>query len=208
MSNTTEQFYVMEYLPDDAGSPYFMDKEWDPELPDYDIFTAPPKPTDFSPLYRLKSNATQLDGDFLISDNLVSFNFLKLCEEFLVHSVHIPVNISLLRKKKPEKDYYLFFLLDYVEILDREKSDYTISQDVESGLLNTPESRGLDKTYYDAIDLFIVKKEIKNNLFFCRELSKPVCSNSFKEKFEMFGLKGIDFKSIDENFRYDAWAGW
>lgn len=208
MNNTTEQFYVMEYLPDDAGSPYFMDKEWSPELPDYDIFTAPPSATNFSPAYRLRASTTQLDSDFLVNDNLVSFDFLKLCEESLVRSIHIPVEVSLLKKKQPKKEYYLFFLLDYIEMLDKEKSNYTISQDIESGLLNTPEARGLDKTYYDTIHLFIVRKELKNNLFFCQELSKPVCSKYFKEQFETFNLKGVEFKPIDENFKYDAWAGW
>ena len=109
MNNKSDQFYVMEYLPDDAGSPYFMDKEWSPELPYYDIFTAPPSATDFSPAYRLRASATQLASDFLVNDNLVSFDFLKLCEESLVRSIHIPVEVSLLKKKQPKKEYYLFF---------------------------------------------------------------------------------------------------
>jgi len=99
-------------------------------------------------------------------------------------------------------------LLDYIEALDQSNSRYSVSRDVDSGLLNTKEERGLDKTYYDEIDLFIVKKEIKSNLFFCQELSKPVCSKLFKEKFEIHKLKGIEFKAIDESFKYDAWAGW
>lgn len=41
MNKTTEQFYVMEYLSDNAGNPFFMHKIWDPQLPDYDIFMSP-----------------------------------------------------------------------------------------------------------------------------------------------------------------------
>ena len=102
----------------------------------------------------------------------------------------------------------MFFLLDYIEILDKERSQYTISKEVDSGLQNTVEERGLDKTYYDAITLFMIKKGVQKDLFFCQELSKPVCSKSFKDHFEASNLKSIEFKAIDENFKYDAWAGW
>ncbi|XTZ38655.1 imm11 family protein [Salmonella enterica] len=208
MSNSVAEFYVMEYLPDDAGSPYFMDKEWAPDLPDYDIFTAPPAIGDFVDKYYLKASAIQLDGDFLVNDNLVSADFFYLCKEFSANIIHIPVDISLIKGGKPKKEYYLFFLLDYIEILDQKESQYVISHDIESGLPNTPAARGLDKNYYETIDLFVVKKKIKSNFFFCQELSKPVCSKAFKEKFEERGLKSIEFKIIDENFKYDAWTGW
>ncbi len=208
MNKTTEQFYVMEYLPDNAGNPFFMDKTWDPELPDYDIFMSPPNACDFSSLYRLRASTIQLDGDYLINDNLVSSDFIKVCEECFANNIHIPVDISLLKNKKPEREYYLFFLLDYIEALDQSNSRYSVSRDIDSGLLNTKEERGLDKTYYDEIERFIVKKEIKTNLFFCQELSKPVCSKFFKERFEIYNLKGIEFKAIDESFKYNAWAGW
>jgi len=109
MNKTTEQFYVMEYLSDNAGNPFFMHKIWDPQLPDYDIFMSPPNISDFSSLYRLRASTNQLDGDYLISDNLVSYDFMKVCEECFANNIYIPVDISLLKNKKPEKKYYLFF---------------------------------------------------------------------------------------------------
>ncbi|KJV35876.1 MULTISPECIES: imm11 family protein [Erwiniaceae] len=208
MNKSNEIFYVMEYLPDDAGCPHFMDKNWDPELPDYDIFVSPPVESNFAKSYALKAASEKLDGDYLISDNLVSSGFLNLCEKFGVRKISRHADITLLKKKKPEKEYFLFFLVDYIEILDKEKSLFNISHDIESGLPDTPEARGLDKTYYDKIDRFIIKKDVEKHLFFCQELSKPVCSKALKDEFQTLGMKGIEFKIIDEDFKYDPWAGW
>jgi hypothetical protein len=198
----------MEYTPDGLGSPYFMDKNWAPELPDYDIFVAPPTINDFESKYVLKVDSAHLDGDYLVSDNLASSLFLDLCKEFGVNLICRPLEVQLLNKKSPEKKYFLFFLADYMEILDKEKSTYIVSTDIDSGLPDTPEDRGLDKTYYDKIDVFIVNDNVSSNLFFCQDISKPVCSGEFKNKFEALGLKSIEFHPLDESFRYDAWAGW
>ena len=103
VNNLIEEYYVMEYQPDGTGSPYFMEKIWEPELPDYDIFTAPPGPSDFQSGYHLKAAASLLDGDFLISDNLVSLDFYKLCSKFSVNSIHIPVEIELCKKTNLKK---------------------------------------------------------------------------------------------------------
>ncbi len=208
MAKSCQDFYVMEYLPDDAGSPHFMDKNWSPELPDYDIFTSPPEEHSFSENYRLKASTEELDCDFSFIDNLASSVFIELCNKYGVSYLCRNLNISLLKRKKPEKEYFLFYLTDYIEILDKEKSKYIISQDIYTGLPDTTDSRGLSKTYYDEISNFVIKKDLKKDLFFCQELSRPVCSLKFKEDFESRNLKGIEFINIDDNFKYNAWQGW
>ncbi|MBW7983483.1 imm11 family protein [Enterobacillus tribolii] len=208
MNEPTKNYYIIQYSPDDEGVPHFMDKTWTPALPGYDIYTAPPHQNDFAKKYALKAKSYQLNGDYLLNDNLVSHEFIELCNSLNVNFFYIPTDVQLLRSKVPSKEYYLFFLLDYLSILDQNKSIFTISKDINSGKLNTPEDKGLNKTYYDAIDLFHIKDDVSKHLFFCQEISQPVCSQEFKVKFESLGLKGIEFILIDDNYKYDAWEGW
>lgn len=91
-----------------------MDKEWGPELPDYDIYTAPPGATNFCPVYRLRTNATQLDGNFLVNDNLVSVDFLKLCEQCQVRSIRIPVEASLLKENLRKNIIFYWIILRFL----------------------------------------------------------------------------------------------
>ncbi|WP_120807061.1 DUF1629 domain-containing protein [Yersinia sp. IP36721] len=208
MSNAENEFFVIEYAPDDAGIPHFMDKEWTPELPGYDLFTAPPSLDDFSDNYAVKVKSYKLDGDYLLNDNLISFEMLMLNSELNVKCISIPVNVYLYKNKAPLKKYFLFYLSSYLSIMDESKSVFTISKDIETGELNTPEAKGLDKVYYEKIDKFKVKDDIKEHLFFCKEISKPVCSLLFKRNFEMLKLTGVTFEKIDDNYKYDAWGGW
>ncbi|QHM73337.1 imm11 family protein [Mixta intestinalis] len=208
MNKINSDFYIIQYAPNDEGIPHFMDKEWIPELPDYDIYVRPPCAKNFEKKYTLKIKSYQLDGDYFINDNLVSYDFLELCEDLNVNFIHIPTDIKLFRNKTPAKKYYTFFVLDYLSILDKNKSIFTISEDIDSGKLNTPEDRGLDKTYYDKIDRFCIVDDVFSHLFFCQDISQFVCSGVFKEKFESLRLKGITFKPIDNEYKYDAWEGW
>lgn len=208
MTSSSKVYYIVEVLPDGKGVPHFMGKKWIPDLPDYDIYSLPPNVGDFKQEYILNAKAYQLDSDYAINDNLASFDFLELCRQFDVKCIEVPVVINLLRGKVPGKDYYLFFLLDYLSILDQESSIFTISEDIDTGKLNTPEDRGLNKIYYDRIERFIVRGDLSEHLFLCNEISKPVCSVEFMKEFEARGFKGIKFTALDDSYNYDAWEGW
>ncbi|ENY9403738.1 hypothetical protein ACF5F1_004693 [Salmonella enterica] len=208
MISSPTEFYVIKYHPDGEGVPYFMDKEWTPDLPDYDIHIKPPSLNDFVDQYHLKAKSYKLNGDYLLEDDLISFGFYELCEKFSVKCICIPVDISLMRGKAPEKKYFIFFNLSYLSILDQSKSIFTISKDIYDGKYHTPEDKGLDKVYYDKIHDFHVIEGIEEHLFFCSDIMRPVCSLSFKEEFERLSLTGIEFIPIDKNYRYDAWDGW
>ncbi|MGX7655344.1 hypothetical protein [Shewanella putrefaciens] len=42
MSINPQAFFIVQSDPDGKGIPYFMDKNWTPELPDYEIYDSPP----------------------------------------------------------------------------------------------------------------------------------------------------------------------
>lgn len=210
MIDSQNSFFIIERSPDNEGVPAYMAKEYKPELPDFsfNIFEKPADPSQFAEKYFIKAKASKLDGDFLPEDFLASIEFINLCNKLNVKHIQIPVDLKLYRDKTPEKKYFLFFMLTYLDALDEEKSEFIVSVDINTGKPNTPEGRGLERTYYEKIDKFYVKDDISENLFFCREISKPVCSNKFKEKYESLNLKGIKFTAIDDNYKFDAWAGW
>lgn len=208
MINSSADFYIIKYYPNGDGIPYFMDKEWVPELPEYDIHKKPPSPNAFVDKYYVKAKSYKLNGDYLLEDNLISFDFYKLCEKFNVKCICIPVDIYLMRGKSPEKKYFLFFILSYLSILDKDKSIFSISKSIYDGGSDTPENKGLDKIYYERIDKFHIIDNIEKHLFFCLEIMKPVCSKMFKEEYERLNLNGVEFIPIDKNYTYDAWEGW
>lgn len=206
MSINLQPFFIVQSDPDGKGIPYFMDKHWTPELPDYEFYDSPPCEGDFLNAYSLKAKTYQLNGDYLVDENLVSNEMLYLCEKLNVKCIRIPVDINLHRGFRPQKKYFLFFPLSYLSILDKDESTYTISIDLDSGKLNTQEERGLKKTYYESIDKFKIKNNIREHLFFCNEIAASVCSIQFKNEYEALGLTGVSFKEINDNYQYSAWS--
>ena len=206
MSTNLQPFFIVQSDPDGKGIPYFMDKHWTPELPDYEFYDSPPCEGDFLNAYSLKAKTYQLNGDYLVDENLVSNEMLYLCEKLNVKCIRIPVDINLHRGFRPQKKYFLFFPLSYLSILDKDESTYTISIDLDSGKLNTQEERGLKKTYYESIDKFKIKNNIREHLFFCNEIAASVCSIQFKNEYEALGLTGVSFKEINEHYQYSAWS--
>lgn len=206
LSTNLQPFFIVQSDPDGKGIPYFMDKHWTPELPDYEFYDSPPCEVDFFNAYSLKAKTYQLNGDYLVDENLVSNEMLYLCEKLNVKCIRIPVDINLHRGFRPQKKYFLFFPLSYLSILDKDESTYTISIDLDSGKLNTQEERGLKKTYYESIDKFKIKNNIREHLFFCNEIAASVCSIQFKNEYEALGLTGVSFKEINEHYQYSAWS--
>ena len=138
MTSDSQHFFIIESAPDGKGIPYFIDKEWIPELPDYEFYDSPPCKSEFAASYKLKAKVTQLSGDYLVDENLVSSSMILLCEKLKINNIGIPTDILLQRRKKTDKEYFLFFLLDCISIMEKNKSIYEISVDNETGKFNTP----------------------------------------------------------------------
>ncbi|MCG8710944.1 hypothetical protein JHU04_004262 [Brenneria sp. 4F2] len=207
MSSNKNCFFIVQFLPGSAGVPPFFGKDWAPELPDYSFYDSPPQEEIFATSYRLKAKTRDLSGDYFIEDNLASMDMCNLCERLNVKFIRIPVEIDLYRRKSPRKKYYLFFLKNYISILDKKNSIYSLSTDMENGDLNISESSEGARLFYDSIELFKVKGGISENLFFCSELMLPVCSKLFKEECERLDLEGVRFKPLDDSYKYSAWEG-
>ena len=205
MNSNQNCFFIVQFLPGSAGVPPFFDKEWMPELPDYSFYDSPPREEMFATSYRLKAKTTNLSGDYFIEDDLASIDMCDLCERLNVKFIRIPVEVDLYRGKTPRKKYYLFFLKSYIPILDREKSIYSLSTDMGNEDLNISEFSEGARFFYDSIELFKVKSDINENLFFCSELMLPVCSQVFKDECERLSLEGMCFKPLDDNYKYSAW---
>jgi hypothetical protein len=125
---------------------------------------------------------------------------VETCEALGVGFFARQLNVVLSKKKKPAKDYYLFFLQDYISILDRDRSIY-----VQGDVFQVDERRthhGLPQRYfYDEISSFVVGASVSSDLFWCLEISRPVCSQEFMRCYEKANLTGVVFTPIDECYR-------
>ncbi|MDR7343347.1 hypothetical protein J2X14_001759 [Pantoea alhagi] len=205
MKENNNKFYILQYNPEDAGLPPYIDKKYTPDLPCFDIFTSPPKEEYFIDRYKLRTSVKDMSGDYFLDDDIVSSDLMKMCQGLNVAFLSFPLDIVLNGRKKPSKNYNLFYLKKYISILDIEESSYEISRDLDSGKLNTPQEMGLDKVYYEKITNFVIKKDINEDLFFCTDIIKPVCSEKFKYLFQEKCFSGINFIPIDNRYSYDAW---
>lgn len=206
MKKYKNKFYTLECNPGVAGLPPYIDKKYTPDLPYFDIFTSPPKEEDFIERYKLRTSVKDISGDYFLDDDIVSSDLVKMCQSLNIAFLSVPLDIVLNGRKYPSKNYSLFYLKKYISILDVKESSYEISRDLDSGKLNTPQEMGLDKVYYEKITNFVIKKDINEDLFFCTDIIKPVCSEKFKSLFQEKCFSGINFIPIDSSYSYDAWG--
>mgnify|MGYP000997315391 CR=1 FL=1 len=202
-----KNYYIMDFLPDGLGVPYFLDKHWSPELPTFDIFSSPPDESLFDDIYKVRILADFMDGDYFPDDNLVSGDMLLLLEKYKVNFFSREVDITLSKKNKPKKKYNLFFLKDYIYLLNKDESDFVLSDDLSCGVDESKKSDAPQEVFYDVIERFVVKDNVGSDLFFCKEISKPVCSEGFKEEYTALNMKGVKFIPIDEKYKFDPWGG-
>lgn len=198
-----KNYYVISYLPDGKDCPYFVEKDWVPQLPYFDIYRNPPDRELFSDKYVLQAKTTRLNGDFLIEDDIASERAIQLISDFNTPYFSIPIEVNLQRGKVPKKKYELFYLTQYISILDIDGSIFATAASPGS----PPESDNSGRMYFDRIDKFHVRKDIESDLFFCIDISKAVCSGEFKSEYEARSLTGLKFTPIDESFVYDPWSG-
>jgi hypothetical protein len=198
-------FFLIKYKPDSDGIPIYFETIWSPELPRFHYPSGDFDRTLFKNLYSVKAKTKKLTGDWLINNLLASDRLLELCNRLGVEFISAEAKISLYRNEVSEKHYNFFIPSERLDLLNEEKSIFNISTNLETGKLATREI-GLDSTYYDRIDKFIVRTDVMRDLFLCTELKKVVCSIRFKEKYEDALMSGVAFEPIDENFRYDPWS--
>lgn len=79
---------------------------------------------------------------------------------------------------------------------------------MNEALLRPKAERINSSPIYDRIDRFVIKDDVHEDLFFCEELKRAVCSSAFKETYSAKKLIGLTFEKIDESFTFNPWQGW
>jgi hypothetical protein len=203
-TETNADFFILSRSPD-KDVPSFVEMIWTPGLPKFHFPSGKINRGEFADSYSIQAKSQKFTGDYFLNDYVASDQFVDLCQIFSVDFISTGADITLLKGKKPEKSYNFFMPMERVDLLDEGNSVFSVSKDLETGELKTREA-GLDSTYYDKIDLFVIRPEVDRHLFLCTELKKTVCSAKFKKAFEDARMSGIAFEPIDQNFRHDPWA--
>lgn len=200
-------FYVLEYESVDEGCPIFLEgvanADWEWTI--YD-----PYPYKFTITKNHEFRVTDkevkvLDLDYSGSPtNLVSQQFLNVCDTLGAQYRSVPVKVYLANGAETNKDYFYFLSAQWESLLDESKSEYSLELNMESGKPAT------NKFYpkancYNWISKFITKDNIEADIFWCSELMELVCSKRFVDEAARCGLKGTRFVSLDEEYRYDPW---
>ncbi len=65
MSDTTEDFFIVNYLPDGKDAPSFFASEWTPPFPEFHYPSELPAESIFASSYVIKAKTNTLDADYL-----------------------------------------------------------------------------------------------------------------------------------------------
>lgn len=151
----------------------------------------------------LNINLKELDFDFYsVSLIYVSKRFLEVCDSLGVKYRAVPIELT--KGDECLKDeFYIFLAAENIAVMDREKSDYTIARNFETGEVSESQVfPGLENV--DAINNLVMVENIESHLFVCQETLELFCSDEFRQKAD--SLKGIEFTKIDRGYRYDPWG--
>jgi len=207
MSAEEKDYYVVESDKDGHGlvsmNGYFNVEKFEWEACEYNPLACEIKKSYKLALTGLNGSLRDLDFDFYrVSLTYVSERFLKVCDALGIKYRAVPMALSQ-GKECREDDFYIFLPAEHIAVMDRERSDYTIARDLETGAIS--ENRifpGLENV--DSINNLIMVEQVESHLFICQETLELFCSGAFFRKAS--GLKGIRFKKIDRDYRYDPWS--
>lgn len=203
------RYYAIHYAPDGKACPYHLSGEYSPAEWEFDGIEAKPleiRTTKPYYLYLPKSAVQKLDFDYYDrAPNLVSVRFLEVCKRLNVKFNTVPLNIMSKSGQPVNQLYYIFFAGDNISLLDQDRSAYTVEHVTETGDVM------IDRLFppnpvYNRIDRFSCKQMETPAMFFCIEIMRLVCTESFQKYANEAGLKGLRFVSIDENYVYDPWC--
>ena len=205
-----QKLYFLEYddgcdrCPVFTGGKFLRDNLWtgdhewsfdDPEPHKYGIYSS----------YSLKINEKFIDFDYS-GHGYVSDKFLKTLDECNVKYRAIPLKIILRGNRRPQKNYFFLLLVGRFFILDKQKSNYTISKNPNNYNDYLYEPYFPSEVCYDFIEEFYIKDNCSfPDFFICGELKKEICTERFKDLCESLGNVGIKFTEIIDGFKYDPW---
>lgn len=184
--------------------PLFFDATWSPELPEFNQAEENPQGSSFERCYTVKLELEQFEVDAVLEQYIVSSGFLNLCAMHRCRYIELPLTIELGAGARL-RDFSSFCILSRRSLLDVERSEFAL---MDEALLRPKAERINSSPIYDRIDRFVIKDDVHEDLFFCEELKRAVCSSAFKEAYSAKKLIGLTFEKIDEAFTFNPWQGW
>jgi len=208
MNGVEKTYYVMRYSAEDRGCPIVLSGFFNCDEFEWDPLESNPSEIEVKKSYTLKLSGVEMDLDDLnfdfyqVGDTYVSKKFLAICDELGAKYKAIPLEI-VHKGKSRKDDFFIFLPGESLAALDKSKSEYLVSKDLETGAeienLLYPGSVSID-----SVVNFVVSAAIESDIFRCQETLELFCSEKFKVAASY--LKGIQFERIDEHYKYDAWA--
>jgi len=202
------KYYALRYDSHDIACPTVLSGFFNCEEFEWDSFERNPMEVVIQNTYSLELSGLEmaldgLDFDFYqLGDTYVSKRFLDVCDKVGAKYRAVPLEISYDGAYR-KGDFFIFLPGESLAALDRSKSVFEVSKDMETGLeIQSPIYPGA--TSIDNITSFMISPTLKGELFRCQETLELFCSERFK--IAASGLKGVAFEEIDERYAYDTWA--
>ncbi|MDF3871045.1 imm11 family protein [Pseudomonas putida] len=208
MSENEENYYVISYNSTEAGCPVSMAGFFNCQKFEWDPYESNPERLDIKHHYGLELTSLDLDFGSLDFDFYqvgaiyVSKKFLDVCDSVGAKYRAVPFDLKSGSKIR-QGEFFIFLPGESLAAMDKERSIYEVSKDIESGLIiNSPLYPG--SVSIDKIDLFVVSESVKSDIFRCQETLELFCSERFL--LAASDLKGISFGKVDSSYKYDPWA--
>lgn len=201
-------FFLVEFCGESGGFPEFISGEYNVDEWEWDEFDPNAAGVDIEQKYEFyikEKNKKISTLDFLgFPHNIVSDDFIKICDELGVRYLSVSVTLSRAGENKFHKKYSIFTPLEGVKLLDMERSSYSLDKNMETGEV-------IYNRYYPSVPVysyiksFFTNKDESSAFFMCIELMKWVCNGDFKKRADK-DLVGFSFIPITPDFSFDPWG--
>lgn len=177
----------------------------DVQFPWNDVSIAPKIDTRFQMFVDWK-RLKKIDLDYFMPQGpVVSKRFASLCADQGVDFQLISLDI-ILNKVKIREEFYFMTLNSFISIVDAEKTPHVKMKKMDGSGYEI-NSFFPDIPEYDMLENIVFNDAKKPPLFIAPEIgNQRVCTQKFKECVEGHGMKGVEFKLIDKNFRYESFG--
>ncbi|WP_095083290.1 Imm43 family immunity protein [Pseudomonas sp. Irchel s3h17] len=193
-----KDLYLIKYEPDGEGAPYFFDLDWVPDLPTFHYPSENPAHGTLSAHYRAIANIPKICADWLPDHFLASKEFLEVCDSLECSYISRPVEV-VIQGKAIQKKYFFFAVTERLRAMDAERSLFVLDSNVKVDVSNSSAPN------YERIEKLVISEGIDSNLFYFEEINEIVCSARFLAECIKKNIYGIEFKKIDQYYKYAPW---
>lgn len=177
----------------------------DIQFPWNNISVAPPISINFRMEITWK-RLKKIDLDYFRSETpIVSERFASTCNEMGIDCQLIPLEIVLNGTAVSEK-YFFILLNKFISIVDMKKTPHKRMMKID-GKEHEMNIFFPEIPEYEMLENIVINDDEKPLFFMSPEIgNKRVCTQTFKDRIENLGVKGIEFKAIDNKFTYQSFG--